>query len=435
MFKSQNPEVLIAGAGPVGLFTALALTRRGVRVRIVDTGVWACTHSYALALHPGALRLLEEEGLLEGVIAEAYPVRRIGFYDGAERRAMVSLYRAGDHPESYMAVVRQDMLERSFERALQDLGVRVSWRHGVSGLAPEQSHVGATIDKFEKESRGYVVARTEWMVAKSIDLEPQFVVGADGYNSQVRRALNLGYPEVGPAQYYAVFEFKSDADLNHEMRVVLGGRTLDVLWPLAGGRCRWSFELPDYSDPEAEQFRERLTACGLGNFPSERLKDRLLVSTVGHLPVLEEANLKALIAERAPWFTGTIDGLTWRTMVRFERRLAASFGCGRMWLAGDAAHLTGPAGVQSMNLGLFEARDLAETVTQVLRCGGSMDLLDDYNQRWTAVWRQLHGLEGGLRPAPAADPWVAMNAKRLLVCLPGHGPALSALAWQLSLQV
>jgi 2-polyprenyl-6-methoxyphenol hydroxylase-like FAD-dependent oxidoreductase len=55
MFGDKTPQVLIAGAGPVGLFTALCLARRGVGVRIVDTGVWGCTHSYALALHAQTL--------------------------------------------------------------------------------------------------------------------------------------------------------------------------------------------------------------------------------------------------------------------------------------------------------------------------------------------------------------------------------------------
>ncbi|MBL0158685.1 MAG: FAD-dependent monooxygenase [Bryobacterales bacterium] len=82
----QDPQVLVAGAGPVGQFAALALARRGVPVEIADTGIWPCKHSYALALHPQTIRLLEGYGLQEEILAEAYPVRTIGLYDKSGRR-------------------------------------------------------------------------------------------------------------------------------------------------------------------------------------------------------------------------------------------------------------------------------------------------------------------------------------------------------------
>ena len=76
-----------------------------------------------------------------------------------------------------------------------------------------------------------------------------------------------------------------------------------------------------------------------------------------------------MIAERATWFRGRIDQINWRIMVRFERRLAKSFGQNRVWLAGDAGHLTGPAGMHSMNVGLREALDLAAILDGVLHKG------------------------------------------------------------------
>ena len=87
MFGRKKPEVLVVGAGPVGLFTALSLARRGVPVQIVDKEWRTAAHAYALALHAGSLRLLKDLGLLDAVLEQAYPVRSIGLYDGAERRA------------------------------------------------------------------------------------------------------------------------------------------------------------------------------------------------------------------------------------------------------------------------------------------------------------------------------------------------------------
>jgi 2-polyprenyl-6-methoxyphenol hydroxylase-like FAD-dependent oxidoreductase len=433
MFGIDKPEVLIVGAGPVGQFAALTLARRGVAVRVVDRGIWPCAQSYALALHPRSLSLLAEMGLLDSVLEHASLVRDLVFYEGARPRARVRISGDGS-PSSCLAVVRQDALEGLLEDALAQQEVHVDWRHEVARLAPVDDVVEATIDKFEKESRGYIVAHTEWVITKSSDVHVPFVIGADGYNSRVRRALKIDFPEAGRADYFAVFEFKSDMNLGQETRIVVGDRTTDVLWPLPGGYCRWSFQLPDYRDPQLEDLQHGLRSSGF-DVPTQRTKERQANYTVPDSTVLDESHLKALIAERAPWFDGAIGELVWRSVVRFERRLAASFGSGRLWLAGDAAHLAGPVGVQSMNLGLEEAAHLAGVVAGILRHGEPMSNLEAYGEYWIREWRQLHGLERGIEPGPNADSWTAAHAARLAGCLPGHGPALAALATQLGLAV
>jgi 2-polyprenyl-6-methoxyphenol hydroxylase-like FAD-dependent oxidoreductase len=425
MFQS-NPQVLIAGAGPVGLFAALALARKGVKVEIVDSGVWTVKHSYALALHPQTLELLEPYGLASKLLEQSYPVKTLGFYDTAGRKAAVNI-------PGTLAVVRQDLLEELLEKALNEAGVKVSWRHEVFSLTPGADRVEARINKLEKESRGYIVAHTEWVVAKAWDIQADFVIGADGYSSRVRRTLDIGFPEVAPASYYAVFECGLDGDLDNETRVVFTEDSSNVLWPLPGGTCRWSFQLPGYTDPDAEQVKDHLLQSGFGYFPTERFKDRTVTAGVSPDVVLSDESLAAFIKERAPWFKGKITSINWRTLIRFERRLADRFGAGRMALAGDAAHLAGPVGIQSMNIGMFEAASLANAIVANLGGGKSLAALDEYNTHWTDSWRQLQGLTGGLKPAAGADAWVTGKADRILSCLPGHGDALDAMAAQLNL--
>jgi 2-polyprenyl-6-methoxyphenol hydroxylase-like FAD-dependent oxidoreductase len=431
MLSEKPAEVLIVGAGPVGLFTALSLARRGVAARVIDTGVWACTHSYALALHPQTLPLFHELGLLDEVRAQCYPVRSVALADASGPRARLALDQ--DDPGGYLAVLRQDALEGMLERALAGHGVHVDWRHELNNLEPGSDCVLAGIDRYEKESRGYIVAHTEWVVAGSATADVQYVVGADGYSSRVRRALDYDFPEVGPAEYYAVFEFSTDADLKHEMSIVFGDGATDVLWPLPGGDCRWSFLLPGHSDPSVEGIKNVLESSGFGHFPTERIKDRAPRSEGTHDEILSDENLRRLIAGRAPWFQGKIESVKWRGVVRFERRMASGFGQGRLWLAGDSAHLTGPVGVQSMNAGLAEARDLASILAGVLRDGAAPATLNAYNQRSLDTWKQLHGQAGALHAGPAADPWVATHAATLLSCLPATGPRLNAMASQLGL--
>jgi len=182
-----------------------------------------------------------------------------------------------------------------------------------------------------------------------------------------------------------------------------------------------------------ERIKEFYKESGLGHFPSKRPKDRRISQETSYPEVLDAAHLRVFIAQRAPWFVGSVDDLTWRTVVRFEKRLASAYGQGRMWLAGDAAHLTGPVGVQSMNVGLHEIHDLAGRAAKLLRTQGSVKDLESYNSRWEAEWRMLHGLSGGLKPHSDTDPWVARNASQLLSCLPAHGVELGKLAGQLKL--
>ena len=424
----HDPQVFVAGAGPVGQFAALALAHRGVAVEIADTGIWPCKHSYALALHPQTIRLLDHYGLKEEILGAAYPVRTIGLYDISGRRGGLSLGDPAD-PTACLAVLRQDFIEDMLEKALAARDVKIQWRHEVATLTPQAESVRVRLNKLEKESRGYIVAHSEWVVGKTTELEVPYVIGADGYNSRVRRTLGTPFPEVGAAQYFAVFEFQTKADLGHEMRLVFDDGAISVLWPLPNGYCRWSFELPDYHDADAELMKDRLFAAGLGYFPTERPKEREAPPESSHPAVLSETSLQNLLTDRAPWFPPTFDHVTWRTMVRFERRLTSSFGDGRCWLAGDAAHTTGPAGIQSMNMGMFEAEELAAALA-----GGTPGALDAYNSHWTQQWRQLQGLETPMRPGPATDPWIAQHAAALTSCLPAHGADLVALAGQLGLR-
>jgi pentachlorophenol monooxygenase len=369
-----------------------------------------------LALHPQSIQLLKEFDLAEKALENSYPVAKIGIYRGSERVEEIVI---GDvsQPETCVAVLRQDAIEALLEKALENLGVKVMWRHEVSQARNVGGHAESRLVKYEKDSRGYVVAHSEWVVAKSATVETPFLIGADGYKSETRQGLGIDYEEAGPTQYYGVFEFRSDTDLENEMRVVLGDTHTDVVWPLPGGMCRWSFQLPDdaITRPKREKDRLRLSA-GLASSP-----------------ILDAEHLKKLILDRAPWFRGSIEGFNWRMLVRFERRLATSYGSDRIWLAGDSAHLTGPAGVQSMNVGFFEAHDLADRIEKVLG-GAPISEMDGYGDRWLREWRRLHGHEDQFKPQPEAKAPVRDHVADLMSCFPAHGEKLTDLANQIGLR-
>lgn len=414
MFGRKKPEVLVVGAGPVGLYTALALTERGVKVQVLDREWRTGTRSYACALHAEALRLLEELDVLDGVLQGARRLRTVGVYDQDGRKAEMRISDlAEDH--SFLAVQRQEDLEKLLVKALEKRGVEILWNHQVARITQLPEHVDVTVERLSKDSMGYAVQHTEWVVAKTKHIEVPFVVGADGHTSAVRRALEIEYPEVAPALEFAVFEFKTDADLGDEMRLVLDEDSTNLCWPLPNGYCRWSFQ-------------KKPGDVGM----ESRDKDRDIVQIgTGLYPTLTEDLLKELLADRAPWFEGSIEGIRWRMVVRFESRLAASFGGGRAWILGDAAHLTGPAGIQSMNVGLREGRVLADLIAS----GAEPSAMRSFDAGRKAEWRALIGLDDVVRTGADTDAWIAARKDRIVPCIPASGPDLVRLAGQLGLEV
>src|SRR4029453_1641511 len=133
MFSHPDPEVLVVGAGPVGLVTALFLQQHGVRVEIVDMPQRTTQHSYALAIHPRTLRILDEAGLSEGLIGAGRKLTKVPYYEGRERRAEIDYSAlASKHP--YLLVIRQSLLERAAQQALQQKKLKVLWGHRLQAL-------------------------------------------------------------------------------------------------------------------------------------------------------------------------------------------------------------------------------------------------------------------------------------------------------------
>lgn len=413
MFSHKQPEVLVVGAGPVGLFTALALVHRGVRVQIVDKEPSGSSHSYALALHAETLRLLEEVGALGDVLERAHRVRRVGIHDATTRRAELIVSDVAED-YSFLAVLPQRAIEDHLAGILAQRGVKVEWCRELSQLEPHEDRVGVTIDRMSLETLGYSVQHAEWVVAKSKQHQVPYLVGADGHASIVRRRLGVEFPSVGASSDFLVFEFRTDADLRDEMRLVFDGDTVNACWPLPDGYCRWSFEMRD-----GEDFDER------------RKDDDLSPLYEALDPRLGEERLRALLAERAPWFRGRIDEIRWRKAVHFERRLAESFGRGRVWLAGDAGHLAGPVGMHSMNVGFREGAQLAAALAGLLHGTAGPEVLERYEATRRAEWLDLLGVERALRAGPDTDPWIAAHAQQLADCIPACGADHARLAGQL----
>jgi 2-polyprenyl-6-methoxyphenol hydroxylase-like FAD-dependent oxidoreductase len=406
-------EVLVAGAGPVGLATALMLAKRDIQVDVIDEQWRAASRSYALALHPSTLQLLDEVGIAKDLVRAGRTLERIAFYEGHERKSDVT-FRELDGPFPFLLVLPQSALEEALVKELEKLNVRVQWNRRLAWLDTNKELPVAEIETLEKESSGYGIARTEWAVQSVGETEAAFVIGADGHRSIVRRELESSFDELGPAESFAVFEFAADYT-DDEVRVVFDDEESAVLWPLGGGRFRFNFSVREHE---------------LVRRPA---KSRLYVQVDDEsFPHLGADHLRQLIRTRAPWFDADVSDLAWSLGVRFETRLVSTIGQQRVWLAGDAAHIGGPVGVHSMNRGIQEGHALQAAMHGILRKGDPLQRLEDEGSSLREPWERLMADPTVNDDAP---PWVRRFSTRVPRCLPASGADLEALMGQLGLSL
>lgn len=402
----------------MGMFTALRLAKSGIGVQLIDQESTTAGHSYACALHPRTLQLLDEVGVARDAIKLGNRMDKIAFYEGSIRREELDLSRLPtEFP--FVLVLEQKVLENLLEQKLKEkTGTKVLWNHRLADLATEDGAAIATINEMAIDNRGYGVPDIGFAVKKTVTVRADFVVGADGPGSLVRQRLDVAYEQVGKPQLFVVYEFETEAKLEPEMRIVLDPTTAGVLWPFSENKGRWSFQ---WLSPDAPS-----------DFPQ---KDRSPLDIVD-TPGLEDSrhHLLKLLEKHAPWFQGGIKEVGWAVDIQFEHRLADKFGRDRAWLAGDSAHQTGPIGMQSMNMGFREGADLAARLTKILREKGSPDLLENYNRERRMEWEQLLGLKGDPKASDATSQWTRQNCGRMPACIPASGSELTSLLGQVGLE-
>jgi 4,5-epoxidase len=376
------------------MFAALCLAERGIRVRILDQYRRTALHSYGLALHPQSLRLLEAAGLTATIACGAHALEAIVVHhaEGTTEIDLAPLGAAGGR----VAVLPQRVLEAALEHRLAEHGVTIEWERQLLTFDAGRDAVEALI------VRGVAAGDDAKLSGADLGTErirAPFLIGADGYDSLTRRLLRIEQTPAGPPITVGLLEFAAPVVPPERMHLVLGGRTTDVLWPLGRHGGRWTVEL-DHARREADV-----------------------------------ASLERRIHERSPWFDDAFGSIEWVTTVVFEPRLAQLFGRGRAWLAGDAARFTSPIGVQSMNIGLSEAHDLARRIARILRHHGPLRLLEEYDGERRHEWSKLLGLENGIHVERGAPAWAREAAPRLVRSLPASGRDLKLLLGQVGLRL
>jgi 2-polyprenyl-6-methoxyphenol hydroxylase-like FAD-dependent oxidoreductase len=357
-------------------------------------------------------------GLSAPMLEQGRRIETVAFYDRESRRAEVKLSALGGK-FPFLLILPQSAFEQALEQRLRQAGVTVDWHHRFADCQDQGDTVTATVEELGGTATGYIVPHWETVVKRAISVRARYLVGADGQGSLVRQRLGIVNTRVTGPEYFAAYEFESEGASETEVKVVLDDTTTNVLWPLQGNKCRWTFQL--------------LKAEGLSEFPAkERRPVRFAQQTVDEDI---RQHVERVAKQRAPWFTANVRAMTWCTDVVFEQRVAKQFGRNHCWLAGDAGHQAGPVGVQSMNVGLSEGATLARNLRRILRERASAEVLEAYDRERQQEWQRLLGLTGGLKARGDTDAWVSQRRSRILPCLPASEADLTRLAAQLRVEI
>jgi 2-polyprenyl-6-methoxyphenol hydroxylase-like FAD-dependent oxidoreductase len=383
----EETQLLVVGAGPVGLFAGLCAARRGLSVVLVERNFRGCEHGHASILHPSSLRLLAEHGLSSQLQAAGSVVDRIDLW--VEGRLVKGLDLAMP-----ALTISQGAFEELLLKELRANAVEIKAPYVATAFEREPALVRTHIQR--REPLGSPAHCDEWEGVEASSIDSAFVIGADGYNSGVREALGLDNLDVGATETFAMFE-GSAASASSTLDLVFAAGLGSIAMPLPEQRARWGFQL---------------------------------VSALDTTPSL--AQLRALAAGRMPWRRSPPERFDWSTVTHFERRLARSFGSGRVWLAGDAAHITSPFGGQSMNGGLTEVHDLVDRMADCLLKGKSLGTVEQLGAAREREWAKLLGYKVELQNPDHAPAWLREHARRIISALPASGLDLQRLMGDLA---
>ena len=304
---TRRPEVLIVGAGPTGLTAALELTRRGHSVRVIEKNLQRSSFSKALAITAATLKTLTPCEATPRLIEAGRKVGGATLYRESRLLGRISFSELAE-PWNFIVVLPQSETEDILEDRLADLGTKVE--RGVEW-----------IDLREEENEDGVVVTVRDAEGRETEIAADHLLAADGARSGIRKKLALDFPGHSEAQKWQL------ADVRATLPIKADGPTISV------GDDHLLFMI--------------CIRNGLYRIVSNADGPQ------AYLPAGSE-----------------VHEVVWQSDFSIHHRQVDSYRVGRIFLAGDAAHIHSPIGGRGMNLGIEDAAEFARLLDE--------QKLDDY---------------------------------------------------------
>ncbi|UUU22135.1 FAD-dependent monooxygenase [Streptomyces sp. DSM 40750] len=371
---SDSRDVIVVGAGPTGLLLAGDLAAAGIPVTLVEKRRHEISNlSRAFVVHARTLEQLDARGLADELEAQGRPLDRINLFGRLSVRLDTLPSRF-----NHLLVIPQYEVEKVLERRAVEAGVR--FRYETEVTAVEQ---GA------EAGSGTVAVELRGPAGEPDRLTAAYVVGTDGHRSAVREAIGLPFPGKAVIRSVVLADVRLDEKPAEVLTANAVGDAFAFIAPFGDGYYRiigWhrGRDVPDSTPLDLDEVRE-ITRLALGRDYGMR-------------------------------------DARWMSRFHSDERQAPAYRVGRVFLAGDAAHVHTPAGGQGMNTGLQDAANLGWKLAAVL--GGHADpaLLDTYEAERHPVGKAVLRSSGGIvRLAMAKHPWT-LALRAALTTLVNHLP-------------
>ena len=364
---STKRRLIVNGAGPVGLTMACELARHGIEFRIFEKNAAPTTQSRALGIFPRTLEVFSSLGVLDDVLAEGRRLEAFSIYNDTRRLARMKFENI-DSPYPFAIALPQSRTERILEARLAALGVRVERQMEMTGL---------------DQDRDGVRARYRGTDGREESVEGAWLVGCDGAHSASRHLLGMKFQGEQYEEEFMLADVKVETDLaDNEAHLFLTSEGILAYFPFAHGHGRLI----------ADQRRGAKHEAGE--------------------PSLEEV---AEIVRRRCFRRLEVGDVAWKAWFRISRRMVKRYASGRVFLAGDAAHIHSPAGGQGMNTGIQDAFNLGWKLALVARGLAAPELLDTYEAERMPVARSVLNLTDRITRAATAHYPGAQPLRDLLV--------------------
>jgi 2-polyprenyl-6-methoxyphenol hydroxylase-like FAD-dependent oxidoreductase len=342
----NSVDVLVVGAGPTGLTLALQLAGFGIDVRIVDRGADRVHESRALAIQARTLEVLAGSRVTDELVEYGNKTVRLRIHAG-RRETGVPLFDLGlpDTAYPYLLFLSQAETERILDEHLTAAGVRVERRVELVDLTDDALAEAA-------------VATLRHPDGSDEPVSVRYVVGCDGAHSTVRRLAGIGFTGGAYPQTFVLADLEADGVAPGAAHAFLSDAGMLFFFPLqhpASWRILAMRPPTDPTPPDAPV-------------------------ALDEVQTLTDAYTAGTVQLRDP---------VWLTNFRLHHRAATRYRAGRVFLAGDAAHIHSPAGAQGMNTGVQDAVNLAWKLAHALRGVTDPALLDSYHTERAPVGRTV----------------------------------------------
>lgn len=337
-------DVLIAGAGPVGLMAASQLARWGVSVRLVDAVPGPATTSRALGAHARNLEIYDQLGIMGDVVSNGTRINAFVRHQADQTNRLDFHFDGLPTRFPYMFNVDQVIIERVLRGYAGSAGIGVEWN--------------TTLESFEHDDEAVaaVLRRGDDSGAEQETVRAQYLWGCDGGHSTVRKTLQL--PLTGdPAHIWLIADAVVYTDLDRD----------GVHWLFPDGGALMLFPFPDPG------------------------KWRLLDTTGEGEPEHPEhiARQFSTKLSQALGRETIVDNPSWSSKFTIQQRAVPSMHVGRCFVSGDAAHVHSPASGQGLNTGVQDAYNLAWKLAMVLQGHADAALLDTYDAERVPIGQAL----------------------------------------------